>query len=163
MKMKTISTDRIERQILLRASRFRVWRALTDIREFGEWFGVRLDGPFVPGARVRGKITHPGFQGSPFEIVVERVLPEQLVSWRWHPYTAEPGVNYSSEPTTLVEFRLEELAGGSRLSVVESGFDSLPVARRQTAYEMNDRGWAEQMNSIGHHLGASGWRREEAG
>src|SRR5882762_1807715 len=102
MKTKTISTDRIERQILLRASRSRVWRALTDIREFGEWFGVRLDGPFVPGERVRGKVTHPGFQGAPFEIIVERVLPEQLVSWRWHPYAVEPDVNYSSEPTTLV-------------------------------------------------------------
>src|SRR5262245_27526659 len=129
--MKTATTDRIEKQILLRASRSRVWRALTDIREFGQWFGVRLDGPFVPGTRVRGKITTQGHENDPFEITVERMHHEQMLSWRWHPHAMEPGVDFSSEPTTLVHFKLEEIAGGSRLTLVESGFERLSLQRRQ--------------------------------
>ena len=146
------STDRIKKNVLLKVPRARVWRALTDAGEFGRWFGVDLAGPFSPGARVKGKITHPGYESLPFEITVERVEPERLFSYRWHPYAHDPKVDYSSEPTTLVVFELQESAGGTMLTVVESGFDRIPVARRAEAYRMNDQGWAEQMKSIERHV-----------
>src|ERR1700724_4682916 len=134
-------TDRIEKKILLRAPRQRIWRALTDAAEFGTWFGARFDGPFTPGARLRGVIVPTGvdaevakaqqpYAGKPFEITVERVEPERLFSFRWHPYAVEPDVDYSAEPTTLVVFTLEEAPGGILLTVTESGFDSIPLERR---------------------------------
>jgi len=153
--MTTTTTDRIQKQVLLRAPRARVWRALTDAQEFGQWFGVKLAGPFAPGARVRGKITHKGYEDYPFEITIERMEPERLLSWRWHPYSVEPGVDYSAEPTTLVEFKLEDTADGTVLTVVESGFDRIPLARRAKAFEMNDRGWTEQLKSIERHVGTA--------
>ena len=104
----TTSTDRIEKQVLLRAPRSKVWRALTDSQAFGEWFGVKMTEPFTPGARVRGAITHPGYEHLTMEITIERMEPEGLFSWRWHPNAIEPGTDYSAEPTTLVEFRLED-------------------------------------------------------
>jgi uncharacterized protein YndB with AHSA1/START domain len=114
------STDRIEKKILLRAPRARVWRALTDAKEFGTWFRVELDGAFVEGAAVRGHITHPGYEHLTMEVLVERIEPERLFSYRWHPYAIDPAVDYSSEPTTLVEFRLEEAEGGTLLTITES-------------------------------------------
>src|SRR5690349_18647883 len=142
------TTDRIEKQILLRAPRSRVWRAVSDYKQFGEWFRVALEGPFAPGARVRGKVTYPGYEHVTFEVQVERVEPERLLSWRWHPAAIEAGVDYSKEPTTLVVFELEEQSGGTLLKVVESGFDRLPPARRANAFRMNEQGWAAQMENV---------------
>jgi uncharacterized protein YndB with AHSA1/START domain len=149
-------TDRIEKQILLRAPRSRVWRALSDAREFGSWFGVDVQGPFAPGTRVRGKVTHPGYEHIVFDIDVERMEPERLLSWRWHPAPVEAGVDYSKEPATLVVFQLEEKGGGTLLTVVESGFDRIPPERRAQAYRMNDQGWAEQMKFIERYLAKAG-------
>jgi uncharacterized protein YndB with AHSA1/START domain len=153
MATATNSTDRIEKKVLLRAPRKRVWQALTDAKEFGQWFGVNLAGTFAPGQRLRGKITHPDYAHVTMEITVERVEPERLVSWRWHPYAVDPAVDYSGEPTTLVEFLLEEVADGTQLTVVESGFDRIPPARRAEAYRMNDGGWASQVKNIARHVG----------
>ena len=145
-------TDRIEKQILLRAPRSRVWRALTEAKEFGAWFGADLTEPFAPGARVQGKVTHPGYEHVKFEITVERMEPERLFSLRWHPAAVEAGVDYSSEPTTQVVFELTEASGGTMLKVTESGFDRIPPGRRAQAYRLNDQGWAEQMKSIERQL-----------
>lgn len=149
------STDRLEKQILLRASRSRVWRALTDAREFGQWFRVDLAGAFAEGVTVRGKITHPGYEHLTMEILVERMEAERYFSYRWHPYAVDPTADYSAEPMTLVEFRLEEGQGGTLLRIVESGFDRLPAARRAEAFRMNDSGWAEQLENIERHVAAS--------
>lgn len=127
--MSPTSTDRIERQILLRAPRRRVWRALTDSGEFGTWFGVTVEGTFTLGAHVRGAITHPGYEHVVFDITIERMEPERLFSWRWHPHAVQPGVDYSAEPTTLVAFELADAPGGTMLTAVESGFDQVPLAR----------------------------------
>jgi uncharacterized protein YndB with AHSA1/START domain len=150
--MPLTGTDRIEKKILLRAPRTRVWRALTDAKEFGQWFGVVMAGPFTPGARLKGKITHKGYEDAPFEIIIEEMEPERLFSYRWHPYAHDPNVDYSSEPTTLVVFELAETEKGTMLIVVESGFDKIPLARRAEAFRMNDQGWAEQMKSIERHV-----------
>jgi uncharacterized protein YndB with AHSA1/START domain len=139
--MSPTDTDRIERQILLRAPRRRVWRALTDSAEFGAWFGVKVEGTFAPSAHVRGALTHPGYEHVVFDITIERMEPERLFSWRWHPHPVEPGVDYSAEPTTLVVFELADAPGGTMLTVVESGFDQVPLARRAQAYRMNGEGW----------------------
>jgi uncharacterized protein YndB with AHSA1/START domain len=150
-----LSTDRIEKNVVLKASRSRVWRALANPQEFGAWFGVKLPGEsFAAGVRVRGQITVPGYEHVVMDITVERVDPEQLFSYRWHPYAVEPGVDYSSEPTTLVEFRLDEVAAGTHLTVVESGFDRIPLARRALAFRMNEGGWAEQIKNIERHVAA---------
>jgi uncharacterized protein YndB with AHSA1/START domain len=150
-----MSTDRIEKTIVLRAPRARVWRALVDAREFGSWFGAKLEGPaFTPGARVQGPITHPGYEHLTMDITIEKVDPERLLSYRWHPGETDPKVDYSNEPTTLVEFRLEEVKEGTRLTVVESGFDALPPERRAKAYRDNDGGWTGQMKSIERHVAA---------
>jgi uncharacterized protein YndB with AHSA1/START domain len=147
------STDRIERQILLKASRTRVWRALANAAEFGRWFGVALDGDvFTVGQRVRGHVTYPGYERVIFEVVIERVEPERCLSWRWHPAAIERGVDYSQEATTLVVFELQEADGGTLLSIVESGFDNIPPQRRLEAFRMNSGGWDEQMQSIKTHV-----------
>jgi uncharacterized protein YndB with AHSA1/START domain len=148
------STDRIEKTALLHAPRARVWRALTDHREFGTWFRVALDGPFREGATVRGHITYPGYEHVTMEMQIVRMDAERLFSYRWHPYAIEPGVDYSAEPTTLVEFRLDDEAGATRLTVVESGFDRLPESRRAEAFRMNEGGWAEQIGNIERHVAA---------
>ncbi len=153
--MTVSTTDRIEKHIVLKAPRARVWRALTDAEAFGQWFGVRLEGPFAPGARLSGRITHEGYEHLPFEITVDRMEPERLFSWRWHPHAIEPDTDYSGEPTTLVEFELSDVAEGTRLRVVESGFDGIPMSRRATAYRGNDEGWAAQMVAIERYLSGS--------
>lgn len=150
--MNASSTDRIEKQILLRAPQSRVWRALTDAAEFCAWFRVDLEGRFAPGQRIAGRITHPGFEHITMEIWVERMDAETLFSYRWHPYPMDPEVDYSQEPATLVEFRLEPVEGGTLLSVAESGFDRLPASRRDEAFRMNDRGWAGQLKNIERHV-----------
>ncbi len=149
----TSLTDRIEREILLKAPRSRVWRALSEAAEFGRWFGVALEGEtFVAGQRVRGRITYPGYEHLVFEVLVERMEPERLLSFRWHPYAVDPAVDYSKEPTTLVVFELKEAEGGTLLSVAESGFDKIPASRREEAFRMNSGGWTEQMKNIERHV-----------
>ena len=144
--------DRIEKRIELTAPPSRVWRALTDHREFGEWFRVKLDGPFVPGEVSRGHITYPGYEHLKWEAVVKEMEPERLFSFTWHPYAIDPNVDYSKETPTLVEFRLEKTKNGTLLSVTEFGFGKIPSARRTEAFRMNDGGWTEQMKSIVHYI-----------
>ncbi len=147
------STDRIEREILLKAPRSRVWRALANAEEFGDWFGVALKGKiFAAGQRVQAQITHPGYEHVVWDVVIERMQPERFLSWRWHPAAVEPSVDYSKEPTTLVVFELTGVEGGTLLSVVESGFDSVPQSRRLGAFRMNSEGWDEQMRNIEKHV-----------
>ena len=150
------STDCIERKILLRAPRSRVWRALSNAEEFGAWFGVDFKGTaFAAGKAVKGRITYPGYEHLVMEVLVERIVPERLLSWRWHPAAIDTAVDYSEEPTTLVVFELDDAPGGVMLSVVESGFDSIPEARRATAFRMNSSGWEEQMKNIEKHVAKS--------
>ncbi|WP_422002798.1 SRPBCC family protein [Reyranella sp.] len=146
-------SDRIEKSIELNAPPARVWKALTDHREFGTWFRVSLEGPFAPGQVARGRVTYPGYEHLLWEAVVQKMETERLFSFTWHPYSVEPGTNYSQEVPTLVEFSLEAIATGTRLKVVESGFDKLPAHRRDTAFLRNGEGWAIQMQNIAHHLG----------
>jgi uncharacterized protein YndB with AHSA1/START domain len=157
-------TDRIERKVLLRAPRERVWRAISDSRQFGSWFGVAFDGPFVAGTPIVGKLVpttvdaeaaarQKPYEGFRFEFLVDRVEPIRLFSFRWHPYAVEPGVDYSKEPTTLVAFELEEASGGTLLTVTESGFDRIPLERRAKAFAANEGGWTAQMKLIEKYLG----------
>ena len=137
-----MADDRIEKQTELRAPVSRVWRVLTDYREFGEWFRVKLDGPFVPGHISRGQITYPGYEHVKWEAVVQKMEPERFFSFTW------PQLDYSMETATLVEFRLEKTASGTLLLLTESGFDKIPSDRRLEAVRMNDGGWTEQMKNI---------------
>lgn len=147
------STDRIEKKILLKAPRSRVWRALTSAEEFGDWFGVNLKGhTFAPGQRVQAQITIPGYEHVVFDVWIERMEPERAFSWRWHPAAVERGVDYSKEPTTLVEFELQDAEGGTLLSVVESGFDKVPPERRLSAFRMNTEGWEGQLKNVEKHV-----------
>ena len=147
------ATDVIEKTVTLRAPRARVWRALTTPAEFSAWFGVTLENAaFAAGAIVRGRITHPGYDHITMEIQIERLEPERYFAYRWHPYAIDPKVDYSTEPTTLVEFRLDDADGGTLLTVVESGFDRIPLARRAEAFRMNDGGWRSQMKNIERHV-----------
>jgi uncharacterized protein YndB with AHSA1/START domain len=145
-------TDRIEKHVTLRAPRTRVWSALTNAAEFGAWFGAKLEGAFTEGATVRGRITIKGYEHVKMEMLIERIQPERLFSYRWHPYAIDPNVDYSSEPTTLVEFRLDEADGGTLLTIVESGFDRLPASRRVEAFRMNDSGWTGQAKNIERYV-----------
>jgi uncharacterized protein YndB with AHSA1/START domain len=144
----------IEKRIELKAPVSRVWRALTDYREFGEWFRVKLDGPFVAGQVSRGQITYPGYEHIQWEAVVQKMEPERLFSFTWHPYAVNPKIDYSKETPTLVEFRLEktEMTNGTLLLLTESGFDKIPSDRRLEAFRMNDGGWTEQMKNIEKHV-----------
>lgn len=145
-------TDRIEKQIVLKAARSRVWRALTDSKEFGQWFRCELEGPFVAGQAISGHITYPGYEHLRMTMDVERIEPETLFSFRWHPHAIDPEVDYSKEPSTRVELVLEEVDGGTRLTLVESGFDALPAERRELAFRSNDGGWSEQLTHIQRHV-----------
>jgi uncharacterized protein YndB with AHSA1/START domain len=148
-------TDRIEKRVILRAPRARVWRAIAVAEEFGAWFGVKLEGPFAEGRTVRGAITYPGYEHLTLEMTVERIAPERYFAYRWHPYAVDAAVDYSSEPSTLVEFHLEEVKDGTALRIVESGFDRIPAGRRAEAFRMNDRGWAEQAKSVERYVSTS--------
>ena len=145
-------SDRIEKTIELKAPVSRVWMALTDHHEFGTWFKVRLEGPFVPGKATRGQITHPGYEHVRWEAVVQKMEPERLFSFTWHPYAIDPKMDYSKETPTLVEFRLEKTTNGTLLLLTESGFDKIPSDRRLEAFRMNDGGWTEQMKNIESHV-----------
>jgi uncharacterized protein YndB with AHSA1/START domain len=158
-----MSMDHIEKKILLRAPRKRVWRALSDSTEFGSWFGMTFDGPFTPGAIMRGVISptkvnaevakaQKAHEGMAFEIIIEQMEPERLFSFRWHPFAVERGVDYSAEPTTLIVFILEETAEGVLLTVTESGFDRIPLARRAKAFTANEQGWSMVVKLIEEYL-----------
>jgi uncharacterized protein YndB with AHSA1/START domain len=144
------STDRIQKTVVFKAPRSRVWRALTDPAQLGEWFGARLSGAFVPGQRLRGPITIPQYTHLSFEVLVEQMEPERLFSWRWQP--GGDADKDPAEPMTLVVFELEEVPEGTRLTVTESGFDQIPIARRAKAYRENDSGWAGQMKNLSRYL-----------
>jgi uncharacterized protein YndB with AHSA1/START domain len=145
--------DRIEQRIELTAPVSRVWRALTDHREFGAWFRVALEGPFVPGKEARGRITWPGAEHLTMGATVQRLEPERLFSFTWHPYAIDPAIDFSAEPVTLVEFTLHPIPAGTLLMVIESGFAALPAHRRDEAFRMNERGWSIQTQNIAQHLG----------
>ena len=149
------STDRIEKQVTFDVPRARLWRALTDFNQFNDWFGVSLTSPFKPGAEVRGHMRIKGYEHMTMTIWIETMEPERFFSFRWHPYAVEPGVDYSAEKTTLVAFTLEEVAGGTKLTIVESGFDGIPESRRAKAFSMNERGWAGQIENIRKYLARS--------
>ena len=147
------ASDRIERKILLKAKRSQVWRVLANAEEFGQWFGVALKGKrFVAGEWTQGRVTYPGYEHVLWNVLVERVEPERLFSFRWHPYAVRPEIDYSQEPTTLVKFELEDHDAGTLLRVSESGFDHIPDVRREKAFRMDSRGWEEQMNNIEQFL-----------
>jgi uncharacterized protein YndB with AHSA1/START domain len=160
-------TDRIEKTVLLRAPLARVWRAISVPNEFGSWFGVEFDGPFVPGARLTGRIVptkvdpevakaQQPYAGRAFELSVDRIEPMRLFSFRWHPFAVDPKVDYSSEPATLVVFQLEEVPGGTKLVITESGFDKIPLERRAQAFTANEQGWTAQMKLIEKYLAGAG-------
>jgi uncharacterized protein YndB with AHSA1/START domain len=147
------STDRIQKTVVLRAPRSKVWRALTDSRQFSQWFGATLRDPFVPGARVQGPVSSPGYEHLTMDITIDRVEPERLFSWRWHP-GGDADID-PSEPTTLVVFELEEVPEGTQLTVTETGFDRIPPSRRGKAYRENEEGWTGQMEAIRKYLASA--------
>lgn len=152
--MTTHTTDRIVKQTVLKAPVSRVWRAISDAAEFGEWFRADMSGQtFRPGETINARMTYPGYEGIAFEMVVAQIEPERLFSFRWHPNGNDPDYDYSNEPMTLVEFELEEIEGGTRLTVTESGFDNIPLARRVEAFRMNSEGWAVQIKNIEAYVG----------
>ena|SRR5690349_1902074 len=157
------TTDRIEKKVLLRAPRERVWQAISDAKQFGTWFGVEFDGPFVAGAHMKGRMTptkvdaaiakrQEPYAGRAFDCTIDRIEPMTLFSFRWHPFAIDPKVDYSKEPTTLVVFELEEASGGTQLTITESGFDGIPLERRAQAFSANDGGWTAQIDLIGKYL-----------
>jgi uncharacterized protein YndB with AHSA1/START domain len=154
-----MSTDRVEKKILLHAPLPRVWLAVSDATEFGTWFGVKFDGPFTAGTRMRGTLVGTAvdadvakaqkqYEGIPFEITVDRIEPEHLFSFRWHPNAVEQDVDYSAEATTVVQFSLKEVANGVMLTITESGFDQIPQARRANALTANEQGWTTVVHLI---------------
>jgi uncharacterized protein YndB with AHSA1/START domain len=150
----TSQTDRVERQILIRAPRERVWQALSSAEEFGTWFGAKLQGQtFAPGQRVRGPITICNYEHVMFDVIIERMEPPVLLSYRWHPYAVDPAVDYEQEEPTLVTFTLKDAPGqATLLTVVESGFDRVPPQRRMEAFRMNNQGWVAQLDNIARHV-----------
>jgi len=146
------ASDVIEKEIVMKAPRAKVWRALTDAQQFSRWFGVQMDDPFAPGARARGRITYPGKEHLTMELEIERMEPEHLFSWRWHPYAVDPERDYSQEPTTLVVFELDEVPEGTRVRVTETGFDRIPLFRRAEAFRRNSNGWAQQMENVARYV-----------
>lgn len=157
------STDRIEKKVMLKAPRDRVWRAISDSKQFGTWFGVEFDGPFVAGQAMKGRMAptqvdrevarmQEPYAGMAFNCTIDRIEPMRLFSFRWHPFAIDPKVDYSKEPTTLVVFELEEVAGGTQLTITESGFDNVPLARRAAAFSANEGGWAKQAELIAKYV-----------
>ena len=150
-----MNTDRIEKEIELKAPPARVWRALTDHAEFGAWFGVKLETPFAVGRPARGQITYPGFEHLTMEVVVQAIEPPRRFVFTWNPYAIEPQTDYSQEIPTTVEFLLQDTPTGTHLKVIETGFDRLPPERRGQAFRMNENGWIEQMESIERYVAAT--------
>jgi uncharacterized protein YndB with AHSA1/START domain len=152
MPATTRTPDRIEKSIELKAPVSRVWRAITDSREFGEWFHVKLDAPFEVGEEAHGQITHPGYEHATFRAVIQAIDPEQYFAFTWHPYAVDVAVDYTKETPTLVEFRLVPTATGTQLTVTESGFSDLPDDRRDEAFARNEGGWTQQMKNIEEYV-----------
>jgi uncharacterized protein YndB with AHSA1/START domain len=161
------STDRIEKKVLLRAPHARVWQAISDAKQFGTWFGVEFDGPFVAGERITGRMAptkvdpavakmQEPYAGMKFDYTVDRIEPMRLFSFRWHPFAIDPKVDYSGEPTTLVVFALEEVTGGTQLTITETGFDRIPLERRAKAFAANEGGWSKQVELIAKYLEGAG-------
>jgi uncharacterized protein YndB with AHSA1/START domain len=148
------STDRIEKHFEVSASRSRVWRAISDAEEFGNWFGMKLDGPFAPGAIRFGKVTIPRYDHVTVELRIAAVEPEEYFAYHWHPAAIDNAIDYSVEPMTLVEFRLEETSSGTAVTIIESGFDQLPASRRAEAFRMNEGGWNGQSKNLAAYVGA---------
>jgi uncharacterized protein YndB with AHSA1/START domain len=157
-------TDRIEKKVVLRTPRERVWKALTDANQFGTWFGVELDSPFVAGKTTKGRIVptqvdaevarlQEPHRGLPVEFQIERIEPMTMFAFRWHPFAVDRSVDYTNEPTTLVQFELSEVSGGTQLVITESGFDRIPLERRAKAFGANDGGWTKQAELIARYLG----------
>lgn len=156
-------TDRIVKQILLNAPRERVWRAISDAKQFGAWFGMAFDAPFAPGAKITGKLmptqvdaevaeSQEPYAGMAFDFVIDRIEPMDVFSFRWHPYAIDPDADYSQEPMTTIVFELKDEAGGTRLTITESGFDAIPLARRAEAFAANEGGWEAQTMLIAKYL-----------
>ena len=165
------NTDRIKKRVLLRAPRERVWRAISDATEFGNWFGVAFDGPFAPNTRMIGRMVptkadpavaqrQKAYAGVTFEFSIDRIEPMRLFSFRWHPFAVDPAIDYSKEPSTLVEFVLEEVSGGTMLTITESGFDRIPLGRRAEAFARNTEGWTAQASLIEKYLAMAAWRAQ---
>lgn len=163
MKESSVTPDRIEKKTILRAPRSKVWSAISDAKKFGTWFGVDFDGPFVAGKKITGRIVptkvdpeiaahQKPYEGKPFDFVVDRIEPERLFSFRWHPFAVEPDVDYSKEEATLVTFELEDAEGGTLLKVTESGFDKIPLERRAKAFAMNEGGWEAQTKLVAKYV-----------
>jgi uncharacterized protein YndB with AHSA1/START domain len=144
--------DRIEKVITLDAPVSRVWRALTDFEEFGQWFRVALDGPFRAGEVSTGKMTYPGYEGWPWRATVERMEHETLFAFRWHDHDEKSGVDIAKQPTTRVEFRLEAIPDGTRLTITESGFSAIALPRRLEVMRGNREGWDIQAKNIAEHV-----------
>src|SRR5262245_59664924 len=149
---ETQTPNRIEKRFEVNAKRSRVWRAVSSAEEFGAWFGVKFDRPFVPGASVIGYLTIPKYESVALEMHIEKIEPEGYFSYRWHPYAVDPAIDYKAEPMTLVEFRLEETARGTAVTITESGFDRLPASRRAEAFRMNEGGWAGQSKKLASYV-----------
>lgn len=158
-----MNTDQIEKKIVLKATRERVWQAISDSTSFGAWFGAKFDGPFVAGARLQGQIVptqvdpevaklQEPHAGKPFQILVESVEPMNRLAFRWHPYEVDPQADSAGEPMTLVTFELSQIEGGTLLTITESGFDQIPIERRAQAFEANDGGWTHQAKLIEKYL-----------
>lgn len=145
-------TDRIDTRIDVKAPRARVWRALADAKEFGTWFGIALDGAIVPGATVHGVMTRPNGEQLKVNFVIDQVQPEHYFSYRWRPYAFDPAIDYSAEPMTLVEFRLEEAPGGTVVHIAESGFDGIPLFRRAEAFAKHSEGWKSQSAKLAKYV-----------
>jgi uncharacterized protein YndB with AHSA1/START domain len=149
------NSDRIEKKVILRAPRARVWRALSNAAEFGEWFRVKLAGDFREGTTIVGQITYPGYEHLQVEMLVDKLEPERYFAYRWRPNAVDQARDYSSEPMTLVEFVLGDAEGGTLLTITESGFDQLPEGRRAEAFRSNDQGWATQAKNIEQYVSKS--------
>ena len=150
----TTSTDRIEKQFTVNAPRSRVWRAVSDSKEFGTWFRMSFDRPFAEGAALLGRITSKGYEHVTVDLVIQRIDPESYFSYQWHPYAIDPNSDYSKEPMTLVEFTLEEVKDGTAVTIIESGFDRIPLNRRAEAFRMNDNGWTGKSKDLAKHVSA---------
>ena len=154
-----METNKIQKQAILHAPLSRVWRAISNAREFGAWFQLALDGEFTEGAHVRGRITHPGYEHLTADLFIERITPQTYFAYRWHPYAIDPKVDYSQEPMTLVELALREVVGFERerteLTITESGFDRIPAGRRPEALRMNDQGWTGQLENVEKYVTGS--------
>ena len=150
--MNDVVTDRIEKKINIPAPLSRVWRAISDAKEFGEWFKVKLEAPFVAGTTVHGQVTYQGYEHLRVELKIVELTPERYLAYRWRPNAIDPQKDYSTEPMTLVEFKLEPAPGGTLLTLVESGFDGIPLERRAEAFRGNDSGWSAQLLNIERYV-----------